>query len=106
MELLLRIARSRSTKLFAPGWDFDDFWLSTIRDIRATLTSVRNHGGFAHLCNRWRDTTRIECLTELHELIELLNEWKRELERERRPGPLDETDELPAFETSSVTKSA
>jgi hypothetical protein len=104
MELLQRIARSRSNKFFVPGWDFDDFWLSTIRDIRATLSSVRSHGGFANLCNRWRATTRSECLTELRELIVLLDEWKRELQLELPSAQLDEAYGLATFETASLAK--
>jgi len=83
---LLRLVGWRSYKPFRPGANFDDFWVRTIRDICATLDSVRRHGGFVHLCGDWRRTARADCLSALNELISILNEWKIELEHEPPAG--------------------
>jgi len=73
--------QSGSRRLFAAGTTYDAFWVATLRDISGALRSVREHGGFAHLCRNWRQHARTECLSAVNELITILNEWKAELEQ-------------------------
>jgi len=73
--------QSGSRRLFAAGTSYDAFWVATLRDISGALRSVREHGGFAHLCRNWRQHARTDCLSAVNELIAILNEWKAELEQ-------------------------
>jgi len=60
--------------------------VSILGDIRATLTSVCDHGGFEHLCRRWRPLYSEQCLDELREITAILSQWSDELERGRPVG--------------------
>ena len=79
---VLDLVRRRSVKAPIQTLARDEFWIGILANIRRTLNSVRQHGGFEHLCGSWRSSTKTTCLGEVKELIGILNEWKVELEHE------------------------
>ena|SRR5438105_2786821 len=79
---VLDLVRRRSGRAPIQTLARDEFWIGILADICRTLNSVRQHGGFEHLCGPWRASTKAKCLSEVKELIGILNEWKVELEHE------------------------